>query len=158
MSDEIRCPKCGSTNIHTDKNGFSIKKSLVGGLLVGTVGLLGGAFGSNKIRLTCLNCGHTFKPGEKRDDDFMRYYTPTTIESSLPHVPKPNKPTGQRVRITTLLKYRDVIKESKVELLEALQIEGREYVIVPNGEIEHLCRLQNSDDPIKRIVSFRECD
>lgn len=57
---EPRCPKCGSTQIQAMKQGFGLGKAAVGGLLLGPVGLLGGAVGSNKIRRICLNCKHKF--------------------------------------------------------------------------------------------------
>lgn len=47
--DEIRCPKCGSSNIHAEKRGFNIWT---------------GMLGSGKIVITCLACAHKFKPGE----------------------------------------------------------------------------------------------
>lgn len=156
-----KCPKCGSTNIHADKKGFSVNKSLVGGLLVGGVGLLGGAIGSNKIRLTCLDCGYEFKPGgDKTSNSVMEHYTPITHTNTpiapddVPVVPK-SKGT-QRVKIETLLKYRDVITNSKVGLLEAMLEEGQTFVIVPNGEIDILSKLQKESSTIKRIVSFQE--
>lgn len=49
MSDEIKCPKCGSTQVHAGKRGWNIWT---------------GAIGSSKIVITCLKCGHKFKPGE----------------------------------------------------------------------------------------------
>lgn len=157
-----KCPKCGSSNIHADKRGFSTKKSLVGGILFGAVGLLGGAVGSNKIRLTCLDCGNQFKPGDKAIDDIssvMENYTLIGETNDVtPHKATP-KPKGEhRVRIETLLKYRNHIANSKVGLLEAMLNEGQEFVIVPNGEIEQLCKLQRENSTIKRIVTFRECE
>lgn len=47
--DSVRCPKCNSTQVHAEKRGWSLKT---------------GFFGSGKIVLTCLKCGHQFKPGE----------------------------------------------------------------------------------------------
>jgi DNA-directed RNA polymerase subunit RPC12/RpoP len=47
--DEVRCPKCGSAKIHAEKRGWNI-----------WVGFIG----SGKIVITCLACGHKFKPGE----------------------------------------------------------------------------------------------
>jgi len=64
MSNEIHCPKCGSTQITATKKGFSGKKAVVGGLLTGGIGLLAGTIGSNKIMITCLACGHEFRPGQ----------------------------------------------------------------------------------------------
>ena len=63
-SPEIKCPKCGSTQLTANKKGFSGKKAVGGALLTGGIGLLAGTIGSNKIKITCLACGHQFKPGE----------------------------------------------------------------------------------------------
>lgn len=64
MEDKIKCPKCSSTQLHADKRGFSTGKAVIGtvagGVLAGAA--MGGA-GSNKIQITCLNCGHVFSPG-----------------------------------------------------------------------------------------------
>ena len=53
MADEtpVTCPKCGSTQIHAEKRGWN---------------LLTGFIGSGQIVLTCLKCGHKFKPGQPR--------------------------------------------------------------------------------------------
>lgn len=71
---EVLCPKCGSDQITANKKGFSGKKAVVGGLLTGGVGLLAGTIGSNKVKITCLGCGHEFKPGEgaKSQADFKK--------------------------------------------------------------------------------------
>ena len=52
--NEIRCPKCGSTQLTANKKGFGLGKALI----FGGVGLLGGFLGSNKIKIICLNCRH----------------------------------------------------------------------------------------------------
>lgn len=71
---EVLCPKCGSDQITANKKGFSGKKAVVGGLLTGGVGLLAGTIGSNKVKITCLACGHEFKPGQgaKSKADFQK--------------------------------------------------------------------------------------
>lgn len=70
---KICCPKCGSTQIDAQSRGFNALKAtgagLVGGLFFGPVGLIaGGALGGtadqNQIVLTCLECGHRFRPGQ----------------------------------------------------------------------------------------------
>lgn len=65
----LKCPKCGSEQIHSEKKGFSPIKGVIGtiagGLLVGAVT---GSHGRNKIDITCLKCGHRFKPGEGVDN------------------------------------------------------------------------------------------
>ncbi len=58
--DKIKCPKCGSTQIHVDKKGFSGGKACCGALLAGPLGLLCGTHKSNKIEITCLKCKHKF--------------------------------------------------------------------------------------------------
>lgn len=50
MEDSIKCPKCGSTQIHTDKKGFSTGKAVAGAIVAGPFGLAAGAIGKNKIR------------------------------------------------------------------------------------------------------------
>lgn len=64
MSSEIKCPKCGSSQITADKKGFSGKKAVAGAVLTGGIGLLAGTLGSNKVIITCLACGNQWKPGE----------------------------------------------------------------------------------------------
>ncbi len=63
MADEIRCPKCGSSQLTANKKGFSGKQAVGGAILTGGIGLLAGTIGSNKINITCLACGHQFRPG-----------------------------------------------------------------------------------------------
>jgi DNA-directed RNA polymerase subunit RPC12/RpoP len=63
--EQIRCPKCGSSQIHSDKKGFSTGKAVAGTIVGGiVVGALAGTAGSNKIELVCLKCGNKFKIGE----------------------------------------------------------------------------------------------
>jgi hypothetical protein len=62
--NEIRCPKCSSTQITANKKGFSGKKAVAGAVLTGGIGLLAGTLGSGNIIITCLACGHEFKPGQ----------------------------------------------------------------------------------------------
>lgn len=47
--DEVNCPKCGSAKVHAEKRGWSM-----------WIGFIG----SGQILITCLKCGHKFKPGE----------------------------------------------------------------------------------------------
>lgn len=65
MTNEVHCPECGSTQISANKKGFSGSNAVAGALLTGGIGLLAGTAGSNKIIITCLNCGHQFFPGGK---------------------------------------------------------------------------------------------
>lgn len=64
MADQIKCPKCKSTQIHAEKQGFSAGKAVAGAIVAGGIGLAAGGIGSDKIVITCLKCGHQFKPGE----------------------------------------------------------------------------------------------
>lgn len=56
--DKVYCPNCLSTQITAQKKGFSVGQAI-------TFGMLAGMVGSNKIEITCLNCGNKFKPGKK---------------------------------------------------------------------------------------------
>lgn len=62
--DEVRCPKCKSTQLSANKKGFGLGKAAVGAVIAGPVGLLGGFVGSGKVKVTCLKCGHTFNVGK----------------------------------------------------------------------------------------------
>ena len=64
MSEQIGCPKCGSTQLTTNEKGFSGGKAVAGAVLTGGIGLLAGFHGKNKVIITCLACGKKFKPGE----------------------------------------------------------------------------------------------
>jgi len=60
---EIKCPNCQSTQLTANKKGFSGTQAVGGAILTGGIGLLAGTIGSNKIKITCLACGHQFSPG-----------------------------------------------------------------------------------------------
>jgi len=64
-SGTIYCPKCLSTQLSVNQKGFSAGNAFAGGLLLGPLGLLAGASGSKKVRITCLKCGHKFYPGKR---------------------------------------------------------------------------------------------
>ncbi len=55
-----KCPACGSYDwkkVGKDKKGFSVGKAAVGGVLLGPIGLLGGALGKEKVTYYCCKCG-----------------------------------------------------------------------------------------------------
>lgn len=60
QDDKVTCPKCGSTQVHADKKGFSGLKACLGFLMTGGLGLLCGMHKANKLRLTCLKCRHSW--------------------------------------------------------------------------------------------------
>ena len=69
MSDYLCCPKCHSRHIHSEEKGFGVGKALAGVWALGSVGLLAGNIGRHDIIMTCLSCGHKFKPGEADIED-----------------------------------------------------------------------------------------
>lgn len=56
-----KCPMCGEIllwkKVDTQKKGFSVGKAAIGGILLGPVGLLGGALGKKKSFYVCGKCG-----------------------------------------------------------------------------------------------------
>ncbi len=59
------CPKCHSTSLSANKKGFGIGKAVIGASVAGPLGLVAGNLGAQKIRVTCLKCGHQFDVGKK---------------------------------------------------------------------------------------------
>jgi hypothetical protein len=59
------CPKCYSTSLTANKKGFGVGKAVIGAFVAGPIGLVAGNIGSQKVKVTCLNCGHQFMAGKK---------------------------------------------------------------------------------------------
>ena len=61
MAAPIRCPMCSTQEqwkkVDTQKKGFSVGKAAIGGILLGPVGLIGGALGKKKVYYCCGKCG-----------------------------------------------------------------------------------------------------
>lgn len=76
QKDNIKCPKCGSSQISANKKGFSAGKAVAGAVIAGGIGLAAGSIGSDKVIITCLKCGHQFKPGTQIPKEQM----PVTLE------------------------------------------------------------------------------
>ena len=72
--DLLHCPKCNSTQLSSNKKGFSGGKALTGAVLAGGIGVLAGTIGSGKVIITCLKCGYKFNAGdyEKEKQKFDR--------------------------------------------------------------------------------------
>ena len=60
---EVKCARCGSSQLSANGKGFGVGKAAVGAILLGPVGLAAGAIGSSKVVVTCLKCGNRWKPG-----------------------------------------------------------------------------------------------
>lgn len=63
--DTVCCPRCGSKSITAQKKGFGLAKGAAGVFVAGAYGVVAAGIGKNKILITCLNCGHRWKPGKK---------------------------------------------------------------------------------------------
>ena len=61
--DSVRCPKCGCTQLSSQKRGMSGQDACCGALALGPLGLLCGLEGANKVVITCLKCGHQWSRG-----------------------------------------------------------------------------------------------
>lgn len=59
------CPKCHSTSLSANKKGFGVGKAVIGASVAGPLGLVAGNLGSQKVKVTCLKCGHQFVAGKK---------------------------------------------------------------------------------------------
>lgn len=55
------CPSCGKPTIQAMKKGFGFGEAAVGALILGPIGILGGAVGANEIEFVCTTCGHRWK-------------------------------------------------------------------------------------------------
>lgn len=58
-----KCPMCGNSaswvKVDKSKKGLSVGKAAAGGVLLGPVGLLGGALGKSTVTYCCGKCGFT---------------------------------------------------------------------------------------------------
>ena len=65
VANEVKCPRCKSTNIQVlgnNRKGFSFGKAVGGAILTGGIGLLAGFAGEKgKYEVFCTDCGHRFK-------------------------------------------------------------------------------------------------
>lgn len=61
--ERVKCPKCGSTEVTIQKEGFDAGSACCGAFLVGPFGLLCGAKEANKLNRHCLNCAHKWRVG-----------------------------------------------------------------------------------------------
>ena len=67
MSEEVCCSLCGSTQITAQKQGLNAGGAILGEVLLGPLGMIAGAAqGAQEITVTCLGCGHAWKPKEER--------------------------------------------------------------------------------------------
>lgn len=68
MKAPDKCPMCGEIKqwkvVDTTKKGFSVGKAAVGGILLGPIGLLGGALGKKKVCYCCGKCGFQHEYGK----------------------------------------------------------------------------------------------
>lgn len=62
----VCCPKCASISLNSSKEGFNIGNALFATAMFGEIGLVAGNAGAKDVKITCLNCGHKFKPGDKK--------------------------------------------------------------------------------------------
>ena len=67
MAAPDKCPMCGEVElwkqVDEQKKGFSVGKAAVGAVLLGPIGLVGGALGKKTVCYCCGKCGfqHEYK-------------------------------------------------------------------------------------------------
>lgn len=61
MKAPLTCPMCGEIirwkQIDETRKGFSVGKAAAGAVLLGPIGLVGGALGKKKVCYACGKCG-----------------------------------------------------------------------------------------------------
>ncbi|WP_445957619.1 hypothetical protein [Yeosuana sp.] len=91
MENNLKCPKCNSENLSADKKGFSGKKAVIGAIATGGIGILAGTIGSNKMMITCLNCGIKYKAtdyiSEKNKYDREREFNKKVAKGEVSNIP-----------------------------------------------------------------------
>lgn len=80
--DDVKCPKCGSTNIVATKKGWDTGATAVGALIAGPIGLLAGGLNKNEIILACLKCGHRWVL-RKKNEGFLERINHDAIDREL---------------------------------------------------------------------------
>lgn len=73
QKEKLYCPYCGSSQLTANKKGFGAGKAVAGAVLTGGVGLLAGFIGSGDVKITCLNCGCQWKPGQLKTTPLSEY-------------------------------------------------------------------------------------
>lgn len=66
MPTEKDCPKCNGTKIIANKWKFGSRRAVGSAILISGFNLLTKKIQNDTILITCLTCGHRFKPGEKK--------------------------------------------------------------------------------------------
>lgn len=62
---QLKCPRCGSTNIQVGQKGFGYGKGAIGFALLGPFGGFLGGKGAKNVTCICTNCGEKFSPPKK---------------------------------------------------------------------------------------------
>jgi hypothetical protein len=116
----ITCGVCGSEDVTSQAEGLNVTKGIVGDLLVGPkFGLFLAGRNKNRIILTCLACGDTWRPGEqikpvRRAVTEIRF-TPTQQEILSP----PENPQAPSVNSQPPRSFR-VVENDEPNLLRTL--------------------------------------
>lgn len=61
---KLYCPRCGSEHLVAGNKGFKAGNAAAGAVVAGGAGLLAGFIGSGKVKVTCLECGSEWLPGQ----------------------------------------------------------------------------------------------
>jgi len=62
--NEVRCYKCGSTNLSASKKGIDFVTAAISHIIFGRVAILASTYDSNNTVVRCLKCGNKYEPGK----------------------------------------------------------------------------------------------
>ena len=108
----IHCPKCLSDQITDNPKGFSVGKAIGGAVLTGGIGLLAGFHGSSNTIITCLSCGHQFKPGEGIIADSAESYI-KEIDNEIINILKTSSSLLEAVQVCTQKRSMPLVEAKK---------------------------------------------
>lgn len=147
----FRCPRCHSTAINANQQGFGVGKAAIGAVAFGPIGLLAGGFGSKKVKITCLQCGHQWAPNSseiKWDQEYQK------TEYQMKHVPKISIAPNPNLRYLKRSVYNEYVKSQIISFNSNAQ-KTEEFLKVTRDYLTQQQILVISDEEFYRVTGQR---